>query len=75
MASGDLASLILFGSFLAFAIYDRISVTRRVTSGPLGERTGGPFNDVIVVAGGVALYAFMLFFGHEYLIGVPLLSA
>ena len=26
LANGDLASLVLFGSFLAFAVYDRISV-------------------------------------------------
>ena len=29
LANGDLGSLVLFGSFLAWAVYDRISVKRR----------------------------------------------
>ncbi len=74
IANGDLASLVLFGSFLAYAVYDRISLKQRNTAGPLGDRAGGPFNDVIVVAVGVALYAFLLMWGHGALIGVPLLG-
>ena len=31
LANGDLGGLILFGSFLAFAVYDRIVVKRRAT--------------------------------------------
>ena len=71
LVNGDLASLLLFGSFLAYAIYDRISVKRRAALGPLGTRTGGAFNDVIVVIAGLALYAFMVLYGHGALIGVP----
>lgn len=74
IANGDLASVLLFGSFLAFAIYDRISVKRRNTTGPLGDRTGGAVNDVIVAAVGVALYVVILLWGHEALIGVPLVG-
>jgi len=74
LANGDLASLLLFGGFLAFAVYDRISVKRRAALGPLGERTGPARNDAIVVVAGLALYAFMLLWGHGLLIGVPLLS-
>ena len=37
LANGDLAALVLFGSFLAFAVYDRISVKRRGDLGPLGQ--------------------------------------
>jgi uncharacterized membrane protein len=74
LANGDLGSLILFGGFLAFAVYDRISVKRRHAEGPLGHRTGPPINDVYVVVGGLALYAFMLLWGHGALIGVPLVS-
>ncbi len=29
IANGDLASIILFGSFLAYAVYDRITLKRR----------------------------------------------
>jgi uncharacterized membrane protein len=73
LANGDLASLLLFGSFLAFAVYDRISVKRRGAQGPLGHRQGGIGNDILVVVVGVALYVLMLLFGHAWLIGVPLL--
>ncbi|MBA2125367.1 NnrU family protein [Hyphomicrobium methylovorum] len=71
LANGDLASLLLFGSFLAFAVYDRISVKRRVTATPSSfAQPPGAFNDVIVVVVGVALYAALLFGGHQWLIGV-----
>ena len=40
LANGDLASLLLFGSFLAFAVYDRISVKRRGDLGPIGRAAG-----------------------------------
>jgi uncharacterized membrane protein len=72
LANGDLASILLFGSFLAFAGYDRISVERRGALGPLGSRSGALLNDVIVVIAGVALYTFMLLVGHARLIGVAL---
>jgi uncharacterized membrane protein len=75
IVNGDLASLILFGSFLAYAVYDRISVKRRGALGPLGAKTGGIAGDLTVVVAGVALYAFMLHMGHGWLIGVPLLPA
>ncbi len=70
LANGDLASILLFGSFLAYAVFDRISVEGRGAKGPLGTRTGGPMNDVIVVAAGSALYLVMLLWGHEWLFGV-----
>ena len=73
LANGDLASLLLFGSFLAYAVYDRISVRRRAAAGPLGESKGGIGNDALVVGVGTGLYLFMLLFGHAWLIGVPLL--
>ena len=71
LANGDLASLILFGSFLAFAIYDRISVKKRGALGPLGDKQApSPVNDVIVVGVGLALYAALVLGGHQWLIGV-----
>lgn len=70
LANGDLASLVLFGSFLAFGVYDRISVKRRHAMGPVGERTGPWINDVIVLVLGVALYAVILLWAHQYVIGV-----
>ena len=72
LVNGDLASAVLFGSFLAYAVYDRISLKSRIALGPLGTRTGGLANDIAVVVAGLALYAFMLLMGHGMLIGVPL---
>lgn len=72
LANGDLASLLLFGSFLAFAVYDLISVKQRGALGPLGaKQPGSIFNDVLVVAIGAALYVWLLYGGHAWLIGVP----
>ena len=70
LANGDLASLILFGSFLAFAVYDRISVKRRGDLGPLGKGSGPWINDVIVVVVGCALYVAIVLYLHELVIGV-----
>jgi uncharacterized membrane protein len=72
LANGDLGSIVLFGSFLAWAVYDRISVKRRAAMGPLGAAHGGLGGDIVAIAGGLALFAFMLFYGHALLIGVPL---
>lgn len=74
LANGDLASLLMFGSFLAWAVYDRISVKKRAALGPLGNRTGGLVGDVVAVAGGLGLWAFLLLGGHHFAFGVPLLS-
>jgi len=73
LANGDLASLLLFGSFLAFAVYDQISVMTREAPGPLGSARGGSPQDMIVIAAGLALYALLLFWGHAKLTGVALL--
>ena len=74
LANGDLGSIVLFGSFLAWAIYDRISVKRRGALGPLGTAKGGAMGDVAVLAVGVGAYLVMLFWGHAILIGVPLVT-
>jgi uncharacterized membrane protein len=74
LANGDLAALVLFGSFLAFAVYDRISVKRRHALGPLGAKTGPWRNDAIVVVIGIGLYLAILFWLHQLIIGVSPLA-
>ena len=74
IANGDLAGIILFASFLAYGVYDRISVKKRGALGPLGRRHGGAIADVAVVFIGLALYGFFLVWGHKWLIGVPLIG-
>ena len=75
LVRGDLGSIVLFGTFLVWAIYDRITVTTREALGPLGARTGGLGGDLAAIAVGVGSYAAMLVWGHARLIGVPLLPA
>lgn len=75
LANGDLASLLLFGTFLAWAVVDRISVKRREALGPLGAREGSLAGDAIVVVVGLAAYAALAFYAHEWLFGVPPLPA
>ena len=75
LVNWDLGSVLLFGSFLAYAVYDRISVKKRGALGPLGAKQGGLVGDLVVLGVGVGLYVFMLKFGHAWLIGVPLLPA
>lgn len=71
---GDLASVLLFGSLLAYAAYDRVSVGRRGAKGPLGDAAGTGRGDLIVVGVGLSAYVLMLLWGHSFLIGIPLLS-
>ena len=73
LANGDAASLVLFSSFLAYAVYDRISLKRRGDTGRSAD--GVPaMNDAIVIGVGTSLYLLMAFYGHPYLIGVPVIG-
>jgi uncharacterized membrane protein len=72
LVNGDVASIVLFGSFLAYAVYDRISVKKRDALGPLGAAQGGFAGDVAAVAVGLAVFVVFLLWGHAWLIGVPL---
>jgi uncharacterized membrane protein len=75
IANGDLGSVVLFTSFLLFAIYDRISLKRRSDGlGPLGNAKGGAIGDAIAIVGGLAAYAFMMVWGHQHLIGKALIA-
>jgi uncharacterized membrane protein len=73
LVNGTLAGVILFGSFLAWAVVDLMSVKRRGARGPLGARAGTLTGDAVAVAGGTLLWIFMLVWGHSWLIGVALL--
>lgn len=71
LANGDLGSIILFGSLLAWAVYDRISVKRRGDQGPAPASFGR--GDWIAIGAGTALWLFFFTF-HNALIGVRVLS-
>jgi uncharacterized membrane protein len=72
IANGDLASMILFGSFLAYAVYDRISLKagRKPTSLIGTQGPARPINDGVAVALGTVLYLVTLFWLHRLVIGV-----
>ncbi|WP_322517375.1 NnrU family protein [Rhodopseudomonas palustris] len=75
IANGDLGSIILFGSLLAWAVYDRISLKRRADPGGPPIPVGGPKNDVIAILAGVVLYLALAFAFHPYVVGVPVFGA
>jgi uncharacterized membrane protein len=70
LANGDLAALILFGSFLAWAVVDRISVKRR---GDMGPAPGPVKWDIIALAIAVVFYLLFVWRLHLWLFGVPVL--
>ena len=72
LVNGDLGGMILFGSFLAFAVYDRIAVKRRGDQGAprLDAFTRG---DAIAVGAGTAIFVTILFL-HPWLFGVSVLA-
>ncbi len=70
IANGDLASIILFGSFLAYAVYDRITLKQRKPTAIVEvPGSGPPRNDVIAVVVGTVLYVVFLVWLHPLLIG------
>jgi uncharacterized membrane protein len=75
LANGDLGSIILFGSFLAWAVFDRISLKRRSDAGAPPIPVGGSTNDLIATAVGVIAYLALAFAFHPVVIGVPVFGA
>ena len=67
-ANGDLASLLLFGGFGLFALFDLVSVTLRTKSSP-GYEAQLKF-DIIACAAGTIAYALLMHF-HVYLFRTP----
>jgi uncharacterized membrane protein len=68
LVNGDAGGMLLFGSFLAWAVFDRIAVKNR---GDLGAPRLASFTraDAIAIGAGTAAYAAMIFL-HPALIGV-----
>ena len=71
LANGDLGGIILFGSFLAWAVFDRISMKSRMDGGGPPIPVGGTTNDLIAVAVGIVVYLALGFPFHPVVIGVP----
>ncbi len=74
LANGDLGSIILFGSFLGWAVFDRISLKRRGDAGGPPIPVGGLTNDLLAVAVGILAYLALAFAFHPVVIGVPVVG-
>ena len=70
-ANGDLGGIILFGSVLAWAVYDRITLKHRKDAGAPPIPVGGAKNDIIAIIVGTTIYLALGFVFHPVVIGVP----
>jgi uncharacterized membrane protein len=75
LANGDLGGIILFGSILAWAVYDRITLKRRSDPGAPPIPAGGATNDVIAVVVGTVAYLLLGFYFHPYVIGLTVFGS
>ena len=70
-ANGDLGGIILFGSILAWAVYDRITLRHRSDPGAPPIPVGGVRNDIVAIVVGTILYLALGFVFHPIVIGLP----
>jgi uncharacterized membrane protein len=70
LANGDLGGMILFVSILGWAVYDRITLKRRLDAGGPPIPVGGLKNDLVAVIVGTLIYLAVGFVFHP-LAGVP----
>lgn len=76
LANGTLADVLLFGSFLAWAVVDRVSLKRRGGTRALPAAPPSKANDAIAIVAGLALYGWFVVHGHQWLFGVsPIASS
>lgn len=73
LANGMAADVLLFGSFLAWAVIDRISLKRRVPRAAVGAPPGR-WNDLLAIVLGLATYALIVGWAHLRLFGVAPLA-
>ena len=71
IANGDLGSIVLFGSILAWAVYDRITLKRRSDPGAPPIPVGGQRNDTIALVVGTLLYLVLGLVFHPLVVGIP----
>jgi uncharacterized membrane protein len=74
LANGTLADLLLFGSFLVWAIVDFAASRRRDRAAGTVRIAGPVRNDAIAAAVGVLIWAAFLWRLHDWLIGVSPLA-
>ncbi len=74
LANGEYNSVILFGTFLAYAVFDRIMVKRRGDNGPGPDVQLLPLADLGAVIIGLGLWVALAFWLHPVLFGVEVLA-
>ena len=70
LSNGDLGGIVLFGSILGWAVYDRVSLKTRTDPGGPPIPVGGWRNAVVAVVVGTLIYLVVGFVFHP-LLGVP----
>jgi len=70
-ANGDLGGIILFGSVLLWAGYDRMTLKHRSDPGAPPIPEGGMKNDIIAIVVGIVIYLALGFVFHPIVIGLP----
>lgn len=73
LANGEVNSVILFASFLAYAVIDRIAVKKRGDNGPAKEAASSVVSDITAVIVGAGLYVAILIWLHPILFGVAIM--
>jgi uncharacterized membrane protein len=74
IANGRLADLLLFGSFLLWAVIDFVSCVNRDRLAGIAPPAGTLRADMICVFAGLVIWAIFLLFLHRWLFGVSPLS-
>ena len=74
LANGNLADVLLFGSFLAWAVADFISSRKRDRAAGTVYPTGKTMPTVITGVLGLAVYGAFVMVLHKWLFGVPVLG-
>jgi uncharacterized membrane protein len=69
LSNGSIPDVLLFGSFLAWAVADRMSMKRRQQR-PIHTAQPSKLNDLIAVMVGLGLYAVFVMGAHRWLFGV-----
>jgi uncharacterized membrane protein len=71
LVNGSVADVVLFGSVLAWAVVDRISLKRRPPR-PVPTAPPWKWNDAIAIVLGFAVYVVLVAGGHQWLTGLPI---
>ena len=71
LVNGSLADVVLFGSMLAWAVADRISLKRRPPR-PYPAAPPWKWNDALAILLGFAVYVVLVAGGHQWITGLPI---